>query len=141
MVKNKTRYALIVWRKNEKLLLPVVNGKFVKSGLLIHNSTSIKGKILHLFLRSHISLKILELLSLIRYEEAKINLEKAYSIYPYGPHISNNLAVLYWELGDREKSLHFITLAYKLDPDDKYIKFNRDVILGKVKGELRLIYH
>lgn len=66
---KNTCYALVQWHQNDKLYLPVIDGRLIRSGLAVHKSSSIKGKIFHQILISKPCLGVLNKLSLVKYEE------------------------------------------------------------------------
>jgi hypothetical protein len=66
---EKAQYALIKWRQYDKLYLPIINKRFLKSGLAVHKSFNIKGRIFHKILKSPFCFRILNKFSLLQYEE------------------------------------------------------------------------
>ncbi len=50
-----------------------------------------------------------------------------------------NLAMAYFELGDRKNALHYINAALQIDPDSEKLVHNRDIISGASEGTLVLL--
>jgi len=57
--------------------------------------------------------------------------EKAIRLDPLCAQAYNNLAAIYWQIQDREKSLHYIEKAVKLSPSDLDVLWNyKQIMLG-----------
>jgi hypothetical protein len=66
VLNDNSNYALVHWQNRDKLLLPISNGKLIKSGIEIHKSPSFKGKLFHSILRMESGLKILDWSALVK---------------------------------------------------------------------------
>jgi len=50
--------------------------------------------------------------------------------------VQNNLAMLYWQIGDKSNAEGYINSAINIDPDNETIKHNFDIITGEADGKL-----
>ncbi|MCK4823624.1 tetratricopeptide repeat protein, partial [bacterium] len=50
--------------------------------------------------------------------------------------VQNNLAMLYWQIGDKANAEGHINSAMKIDPESETIKHNFDIITGEADGKL-----
>jgi tetratricopeptide (TPR) repeat protein len=50
-----------------------------------------------------------------------------------------NLAMAYFELGDRKNALHYINAALQIDPESEKLVHNRDIMSGAFEGALLLL--
>lgn len=68
---EEAEYVLINWGQYDKLFLPVIEGKLLRSGLAVYKSTSIKGRIFYKLLESNIWCRVLDNFSFFKKEEPK----------------------------------------------------------------------